>query len=62
MHVETGLSPALTLKAACVGKNALFRYFEKNMGVKGLLMALGQTHTQIHARTYRYPAERGCNL
>ena len=36
MHVETGFSPALTLKAVCVGKNAQFRYFEKNVRVKGL--------------------------
>ena len=37
MRVETGLSPAFALKAACVGKNAWFCYFKKNMGIKGLL-------------------------
>ena len=36
MRVKTGLSPALALKAVCVGKNAYFRYFKKNMRVKGL--------------------------
>ena len=33
MRVETRLSPAPTLKSACVGKN---RYFKKNVRVKGL--------------------------
>ena len=37
MLLETGLTPALALKAACVGKNAEFRYFKKNMGIKGLM-------------------------
>ena len=36
MHVEASLSPALTLKSACIGKNALFHYFKKNVRVKGL--------------------------
>ena len=36
MRVETGLSPALALKAACVGKNAKFHYFKKNVRIKGL--------------------------
>ena len=36
MRVKTGLSPALTLKAACVSKNAYFCYFKKNVRVKGL--------------------------
>ena len=36
MRVETGLSPVLTLKSACVGSNAEFRYFKKNVRVKGL--------------------------
>ena len=36
MRIETSFSPALALKAACVGKNAQFRYFKKNVRVKGL--------------------------
>ena len=36
MRVKTGLSPALTIKAACVGKNAYFHDFKKNLRVKGL--------------------------
>ena len=40
MRVETGLSPALTLKAACVAKNALFCYFKKNVRVKGLKLLI----------------------
>ena len=38
MHVKTGFSPALALKAVCVGKNAYFRYFKKNKQVKGLIL------------------------
>ena len=40
MRVETGLSPALALKSACVGKNVLFCYFKKKVRVKGLRNAL----------------------
>ena len=48
MHLETGLLPVLALKAACVGKNAQFCYFKKNMQVKGLNFAL---HTYISRLT-----------
>ena len=40
MCVETGLSRALALNSACVAKIALFRYFKKNVRVKGLMIAL----------------------
>ena len=34
MRVESGLSPMLALKSACVGKNKEFHYFEKTVRVK----------------------------
>ena len=35
MCVETGLSPALALKSACVGKNAYFVILKRMWGLKG---------------------------
>ena len=56
MRVETGLSPALTLKTACVGKNASFCYFKKNVRVKGLINPLRPKLILVHQKTQKIHA------
>ena len=47
MRVETGLSPALTFKAACIGK-CVIRYFKKNLRFKGLNSYKTALNTKTH--------------
>ena len=48
MCIETGLSRALALNSARVAKIALFRYFKKNVRVKGLKIV---SYSSLHLTT-----------